>query len=88
MSITDTVALLWPALFFLFNSIIFLLLSTQLKYNQNRQYLGVIIILGVLSVVYIYPSVLTPMRWGLTLVGFAAPVALSIVGIRYLVEET
>jgi hypothetical protein len=88
MNTVDSVVLLWPALFCLASLLIFLLISSQHGYGGNNQYLGAIVVLGFLLLAYIYPPVLTPIRWGLTLVGFAAPVALSIVGIRYLVDET
>ncbi|RLM88422.1 hypothetical protein D3D01_21380 [Haloarcula sp. Atlit-7R] len=88
MNITETVTVLWPALFCLSTLLMFLLIATQRGYGRQRQYLGASAILGLLILAYAYPPAVTPIRWGLTLVGFAAPVALSIVGIRYLVEET
>jgi hypothetical protein len=88
MNITETVTVLWPALFCLSTLLMFLLIATQRGYGRQRQYLGASAILGLLILAYACPPAVTPIRWGLTLVGFAAPVALSIVGIRYLVEET
>ncbi|RKS75144.1 hypothetical protein BDK61_4685 [Haloarcula quadrata] len=88
MNIAATITLLWPALFCLSSLLVFLLVATQRGYGRQRQYLGATAILGLLILAYAYPPTVTPIRWGLTLIGFAAPVALSIVGIRYLIEET
>jgi len=88
MNITETATLLWPALFCLSTLIVFLLIATQRGYSRQSQYLGATASLGLLILAYTYPPAVTLIRWGLTLVGFAAPVALSIVGIRYLVDET
>jgi hypothetical protein len=88
MNTAEVVILLWPACFSLFSLLMFLLLSTQRGYAIKNQYLGAAVILGSLILIYAYSPAATLIRWGLTLIGFAAPVALSIVGIRYLVEET
>ena len=67
--------------------LIFLILNC-VGYGKRARGIGVLCSLGVLALIYTEPALADSLRWGLTIVAFAAPLALSVIAIEYLVEET
>jgi hypothetical protein len=88
MSVLEMVRVIWPALFCLAGLLLYLLFASQRGHGNQIRYICVISTVSLLAVSYLVSNVLLPVRWTLTAVGFAAPIGVSIVGIRYLIEET
>lgn len=87
MSMIEIIEILWPASFYLSAFMFYILIISYYGYGVTARYAGLLFVIGFTVLTYSYPILLEPFRWVLSLVGFAAPVALSIIGIRYLVEE-
>lgn len=88
MTLRSLVALGWPAAFVL--SVLPVALMTAARSGSSRgARVGVAVgCLALLAALLVVPPFNAGVRWGLTLVGFAAPVAVSIIAIRYIVAET
>ncbi|SDM14290.1 hypothetical protein SAMN04487949_1017 [Halogranum gelatinilyticum] len=87
MNVSEAVEILWPALFSLAAFLLYLLVVSRGGYTRAKGFVGAGAVIGFLLLGHFQPSVLVPLRVSLTLVGFAAPVAMSIIGIRYIVDK-
>jgi hypothetical protein len=88
MSHTSSVALLWPVLAILGGIPLLFLILDHRGYNKQARGIGVLIAIALLISLYYIEPVRLILQWGLTVVAFAAPLALSVISIEYLVEET
>jgi hypothetical protein len=84
----ELASLIWPATFTLTAIILFLLLTAAADFGTGVRRLGVVSFLVLLVGFYTLPVLTLPVRWLLTLFGFAAPVGLSLVSIRMVIKST
>ncbi|WP_436909454.1 hypothetical protein [Halosimplex marinum] len=88
MSLRSLVAVAWPTAFVLAALPVALMATVRVGYGRRAR-LGVAVgCVGAVAVLLAVPPAGAALRWGLTLVGFAAPIAVSIIAIRYVVDET
>jgi hypothetical protein len=88
MSINSTAALLWPVLVVLGGLPLLFLILDRKGYSKWTRGMGAIAGITTLILIYRIESVRLILQWVLTVVAFAAPLALSVISIEYLVEET
>jgi hypothetical protein len=88
MTTISILTLLWPALLMtaVFPIVFFIL--NHSGYGKRARGVGVIIGLIVLVLIYDVAVIRKMLSWGLTLVAFAASLALSVIAIELIVEET
>lgn len=84
----EIIGLLWPSLLVTGLFTVFLLIAGRLDMGRPVVIVGSVVAIGVLGMFFVIPAMKKPIRWGLTLFGFAAPMALGVISIRYIVEET
>jgi len=88
VSLRSIVAVAWPAAFVLATLPLALMATARAGYGRRAR-LGVIVgCVAALAVLLAVPTASAALRWGLTLVGFGSPTAVTIIAIRYVVEET
>jgi len=88
MTPVELASLTWPATFILAATILFLLLTAAADIGAGVRHLGTVALLVLLVGFYTLPVLTLPVRWLLTLFGFAAPVGLSLVSIRMVIKST
>lgn len=88
MSLVSILSLLWPALLLISLIPLVLMGMTERGYSQRANL--IIGLIGVLLLISIYQSspLSMALRWSLTVIGFAVPLALGVISIQYIVEET
>lgn len=86
MGLVSVVSSIWPATFVVAVLSVYLLITTHLGYSRTASVTGATASLALLGLLYFVAPVRNSLRLALTLLGFAAPVALSILAIRYTVE--
>jgi hypothetical protein len=84
----EIAAILWPPLLVIGLFAVSLIVVGRLGFGRQAVAIGSITAIGFLGALYVIPGIRDAMRWGLTLFGFAAPMALGVISIRYVVEET
>jgi hypothetical protein len=88
MSLLSIFSLLWPAMFVISLVPLFLMAATERGYSQRTTTTGGLIGILFFIIIYQVPLFNTTLRWILTVIGFAAPLALGVIAIQYVVEET
>jgi hypothetical protein len=86
--LTSIATLLWPALFVVAMLPVILLVLVQKRSKDQTEKLSAIMCLILLGSLYLIDPINSLIRWSLSIIGFASPLALGIISIRYLVEET
>lgn len=84
----SVIALLWPASFVIALLPVFLMVIGRFREKKQTSSFAVVACLILLIMLYLFPPIRNMVRWGLSLIGFASPLALGVISIWYLVEET
>lgn len=85
---TSIAASLWPALFVISLLPVVLMTLSQSGGEKQAGTFAIVACLVLTAVLYVVPPISELVRWGLSLIGLAAPLALGVISIQYLVEET
>lgn len=88
MNLVSILSLIWPALFVIALLPAVLMTLSQFGYEEQSGSFTAVICFALLISLYTVPSIANLVRWCLSLIGFAAPLALGVISIQYLVEET
>lgn len=88
MTIRSLVALAWPAAFALSVLPVALVVTAGSGHGRQARIGIAVCCTGLLATLFAVPPLNAAVRWGLTLVGFGAPIAVSVIAIRYIVDET
>lgn len=89
MTLQSVISVLWPAFLVLGLIPVLLMCVESSAIESDPNPLTVTFVgLGVLLILYSVQPVREVISWMLTVLGFAMPVALSVISIQYIVEET
>lgn len=86
--LVSVATVVWPALLSISFLLTYLLYVSQLAESPRASWSGAVVSMLILVSIYTVPSVRTLTRLGLSIIGFALPLALGVISIRYIVEET